>query len=132
MQSWNVENEGYNGWPSPAKIWVDVKLTTNKAREIAGACGFFWLSAQDFERIIPLYCLILSINSYHNYETSSDNGIMPGTAGLRYAIFGASMFGARSNQIAPWMSIVGKYSFILWLPVVIIGVTLRITAKRIR
>lgn len=42
--------------------------------------------------------------------------------GIAMLFFGASMFTYRGNNLSPIVSKAGMYSFMLWLPTIIVGI----------
>ncbi len=49
--------------------------------------------------------------------------------GIVMLFFGASMFSYQGNNLNPLLSKAGMYSFILWLPAIIIGIILMVVRR---
>ncbi|AFD05231.1 hypothetical protein Solca_0074 [Solitalea canadensis DSM 3403] len=56
-------------------------------------------------------------------------GIILTVLGLLMFVAGVSMFTYQGKPLSPFLSKIGMYSFILWFPVVIIGIILIIKKK---
>lgn len=50
--------------------------------------------------------------------------------GIVMFFFGVSMFTYQGNNLSPLVSKAGMYSFVLWLPTIIIGIAFMIVARK--
>jgi len=57
-------------------------------------------------------------------------GLLIFLLGIGLLIFGAGMFAYRGEALSPLVSKLGEFSFIYWIPIVIIGIALFIAGRK--